>query len=204
MGGWTRSQLKIGDKMLIGIDTVMLTSNCDVKISDSSGATYTYYIKEIPQGFLDAWGVTGDAIDKAIVARDLKARARAEAAEEKDAADRKAAIDVSATKLEVRITQVVNESEIIGTINEGYITVHVGGIDTSDMTDDQTIVCRVWPESPYRYVTVMGATAQIKSFTTKVPAYIANGEYVPPPPATAPAPDPNAGVGSINDDVLGK
>ena len=168
---WDHTWVTIHGKRVMAIYGVRLANNLTVGITSPLGDTSSR-VDQLPQGFLDSWGITGDVIDQKIsaIAERAKAAAQAQVAEAQNKAE--AAADAESITMEFKVVEVMNNSEILAGVQAGDFgskIVHISGIDASGMTKDNSYTLKVWPNGTFPYASDMGSTSQIESYTGSPP-----------------------------------
>ena len=164
---WDHTWVTIRGKKVMAIYNVRLTDNLIVGITNPFGDVSSS-VDQLPQGFLDSWGITGNVIDQKVsaIVEQAKAAAQAQAAETQNKAE--AASEAESVTLGFKVIQVVNKSEILGSVQAGdygFRIIHISGIDASGMAADNSYTLKVWPHGVFQYASAPGATSQIESYT---------------------------------------
>jgi hypothetical protein len=163
---WDHTWVTLNGKRVMAIYDVRLAGNLNVAIANPFG-NVSSRVDQLPQGFLDSWGITGDVIDQKVSAINdqLKAQAEAQALEAQTKAQ--AAIAAQTTNMGFKVIQVVNKSEVIASVEGsafGYTLIHISGIDASGMTADNVYTAKVRRNGVFSYNTGSGTT-QIDNYT---------------------------------------
>jgi hypothetical protein len=150
-------------KKFMAITSVKLDSNLRVSMTNPFGTT-ALPVDKVPQGFLDSWGITGTVIDQGVAAQAEKIKQQAALDVHEQQAHADAALDAQAQEVGFKVVQIINSNEILALQHENLM-IHISGINTSNMAEDDIYNLKLWRDGVYRYVSVLGASSQIQSFT---------------------------------------
>lgn len=167
---WDHTWVSVNGKKVMAIYSAVLSNRLTVGITYPLGVT-SAPVDQLPQGFLDSWGITGDKIDQMVnvAAERIKTEAQYQVDEARKKAD--AELDAQRVNMGFKVVQVVSPTELLGVIEyqDGPKFIHISGIDTSNVAQDQTLSAKVWRDGVFRYTSVLGASSQIESYTALRP-----------------------------------
>jgi hypothetical protein len=164
---WDHTWVTIRGKKVMAIFNVRLTDSLVVGITNPFGEVSSG-VDQLPQGFLDSWGINGNVIDQKVsaIVEQVKAATQAQAAQTQNNAA--AAADAESVTMGFKVMEVMNKSEILGSVQAGdfgFRIIHISGIDASGMAPDNSYTLKVWPNGDFQYASGPGATSQIESYT---------------------------------------